>query len=136
MQQSFFYSGTTLSDHFVVVLFSIAYLALSLRTNNHSGVLALLSACVGYIRHPWSKSMNKIIYTNPHCFISIVGPGGCGKTHLVSQIILNQKTFSSRASRMFCTFTNTSNLITNHFYWDVHAKRYQSKFTKDLNGPQ
>ena len=35
--------------------------------------------------------MNKKIYTNPHCFISIVGPGGCGKTHLVSQIILNQK---------------------------------------------
>ena len=34
---------------FVVVLFSIGYLALSLQTNYHSGVLALLSACVGYI---------------------------------------------------------------------------------------
>ena len=35
--------------------------------------------------------MNKKSYTNPDCFISIVGPGGCGKFHLVSQIILNQK---------------------------------------------
>ena len=35
--------------------------------------------------------MNKKINTDPHCFISIIGPGGCGKTKLVYQIILNQK---------------------------------------------
>ena len=34
---------------FVAVLFSIGYLELSLQTNYHSGVLALLSAFVGYI---------------------------------------------------------------------------------------
>lgn len=35
--------------------------------------------------------MNKRINTNPHCFISIVGPGGCGKTRLVSELLLNQR---------------------------------------------
>ena len=35
--------------------------------------------------------MNKKINTNPLDFISIVDPGGCGKTHLVSQMIVNQK---------------------------------------------
>ena len=32
-----------------VVLFSVGYLALSSQTQYHSGVLALLSACIGYI---------------------------------------------------------------------------------------
>ena len=35
--------------------------------------------------------MNKKINTNPHCFLSVIGPGGCGKTQLVSRILLNQK---------------------------------------------
>ena len=35
--------------------------------------------------------MNKKIDTNPHCFLSVVGPGGCGKTQLVSRTLLNQK---------------------------------------------
>ena len=35
--------------------------------------------------------MNKRINTSPHCFISIVGPGGCGKTQLVSQMLQNQR---------------------------------------------
>ena len=74
---------------FVVVLFSIGYLALRLQTNYLSGVLALLSACVGYII-PGSKTWTKN-YTNPHCFISVAGPGGCGRTYLVSKILLNQK---------------------------------------------
>ena len=52
-------------------------------------------------------------YTNPHCFISIVGPSGYGKTHLVSQMNLDQKNILS-ASGINCTFTNISNLITNH----------------------
>ena len=35
--------------------------------------------------------MNKKINTDPHCFLSVIGPGGCGKTQLVSRILLNQK---------------------------------------------
>ena len=34
--------------------------------------------------------MNKRIRTDPHCFVSIVGPCGSGKTHLVSNMLLNQ----------------------------------------------
>ena len=34
--------------------------------------------------------MNKKLYTNPHCFLSVIGPGGCGKTQLISRILLNQ----------------------------------------------
>ena len=34
--------------------------------------------------------MNKRIDTEPHCFISIVGPGGCGKTQLVAEMLVNQ----------------------------------------------
>ena len=38
-----------------------------------------------------SKSINKRINTSPHCFISIVGPGSCGKTQVVSQMLQNQR---------------------------------------------
>ena len=38
--------------------------------------------------------MNKKIITNLHCFLSVIGPGGCGKTQLVSRILLNQKIIS------------------------------------------
>ena len=34
--------------------------------------------------------MNKKINANL-CFLSVIGPGGCGKTQLVSRILLNQK---------------------------------------------
>ena len=35
--------------------------------------------------------MNKRISTNLHCFISVVGPAGCGKTRLIAKMISNQK---------------------------------------------
>ena len=35
--------------------------------------------------------MNKKNNTNPHCFLSVIGPGGCGKTQLETRILLNQK---------------------------------------------
>ena len=34
--------------------------------------------------------MNKRVRTDPHCFVSIVGPCGSGKTQLVSNMLLNQ----------------------------------------------
>ena len=34
--------------------------------------------------------MNKRIRTDPHCFVSIVGPCGSGKTQLVSKMLANQ----------------------------------------------
>ena len=35
--------------------------------------------------------MNKKTNTNPHCFLSVIGPGGCDNNRLVSRILLNQK---------------------------------------------
>ena len=35
--------------------------------------------------------MNKRIDTELHCFISIVGPTGCGKTQLVAEMLVNQR---------------------------------------------
>ena len=35
--------------------------------------------------------MNKRIKTNPHCFISVVGPAGSGKTRLIGRMICNQE---------------------------------------------
>ena len=31
--------------------------------------------------------MNKIISTDPHCFLTVIGPSGLGKTHLVAQLL-------------------------------------------------
>ena len=38
--------------------------------------------------------MIKRISTQPHCFISVVGPAGSGKTRLIGRMIVNQKIFS------------------------------------------
>ena len=35
--------------------------------------------------------MNKRISTNPHCFISVVGPADCGKTRLIAKMISKQE---------------------------------------------
>ena len=35
--------------------------------------------------------MNKKSNIDSHCFISIIGPGGCGKTKRGTQLIANQK---------------------------------------------
>ena len=35
--------------------------------------------------------MNKRISTSPHCFISVVGPAGSGKTQLIGRMICNQE---------------------------------------------
>ena len=60
--------------------------------------------------------MNKRISTEPHCFISIVGPAGCGKTQLVERMISNQeKIFSPRFTKII------------YFY-----KHYQPQYGKIL----
>ena len=40
---------------------------------------------------PLNYAMNKRSDTEPHCFISVVGPTGCGKTLLVAEMLVNQK---------------------------------------------
>ena len=35
--------------------------------------------------------MNKRINTDTHCFVSVVGPAGSGKTRLVARMLINQE---------------------------------------------
>ena len=52
--------------------------------------------------------MNKRINTSPQCFISIVGPGGCGKTQLVLQMLQKQR-------KIFKPFIDKSLCFYHHF---------------------
>ena len=50
--------------------------------------------------------MNKKINTNPHCFLSVIGLSGSGKTY--HEYSSTKRSFSNPASRKFCTFINIS----------------------------
>ena len=50
--------------------------------------------------------MNKLIDTEPHCFISIVGPTGCGKTQLVAEMLVNQRNVFKPSFDKFLYFYN------------------------------
>ena len=50
--------------------------------------------------------MNKRIDTEPHCFISIVGPTGCGKTQLVAEMLVHQKNVFKPPFDKFLYFYN------------------------------
>ena len=52
---------------------------------NHSNSLYLY-----WLLDTQVSNMNKRIRTDPHCFVSIVGPCGSGNTQLVSNMLLNQ----------------------------------------------
>ena len=135
MQQSFFHIDTLLFHHFFGCF--VQYWFLDLQFYNQ---LSFWSASIVIGLH-WKyqtrpKSMNKKINTNPHCFLSVIGPGGCGKTQLVSRILLNQKIIFKPCFETILYFTNISKLNTNRFYWDAHVKKFQSNFIKDFNGQQ
>ena len=48
--------------------------------------------------------MNKRISTNPHCFISVVGPAGSGKTRLIGRMICNQEKIFRPVLTKYYTF--------------------------------
>jgi hypothetical protein len=37
--------------------------------------------------------MNKVISTDPHCFLCLAGPSGCGKTHLIYSMLTSRTMF-------------------------------------------
>ena len=39
-----------------------------------------------WVYHSITETTNKIISTDPHCFFTVIGPCGSGKTHLVAQL--------------------------------------------------
>ena len=93
MQQSFFHFDTSLFHHFCDCF--VQYWFLDRQFYNRLSIWSA-SIVIGlhwiYLTRP--KSMNKKINTNPHCFLSVIGPGGCGKTRLISRVLLNQKIVS------------------------------------------
>ena len=50
--------------------------------------------------------MNKRISTQPHCFVSVVGPAGSGKTRLIGRMIVNQAKIFSPSLDKFIYFYN------------------------------
>ena len=50
--------------------------------------------------------MNKIISTDPHCFLMVVGPSGSGKTHLVSQFLKQHREIFRPIFEQFVYFYN------------------------------
>ena len=77
--------------------------------------------------------MNKRIRTDPHCFISIVGPCGSGKTQLVSNMFKNQ-------SKIFQTCFDKIVYLYNHYqkHFDtllVHcvSQKHSIEFHQGLN---
>ena len=67
--------------------------------------------------------MNKRIRTDPHCFLSVVGPCGSGKTQLVSSMLVNQyKVFRPSFDKILYLY--------NHFqpnFEELQLKCVQSK---------
>ena len=50
--------------------------------------------------------MNKIISTDPHCFLMVVGPSGSGKTYLVSQLLKQHHQIFKPNFQQFLYFYN------------------------------
>ena len=50
--------------------------------------------------------MNKIISTDPHCFLMVVGPSGSGKTYLVSQLLKQHHQIFKPIFQQFLYFYN------------------------------
>ena len=71
-----------------IVFFSIAYLAFAENSSLQTDYRHFVN--VHRLLGTKRKTMNKRIRTDPHCFISIAGPCGSGKTQLVSNMLKNQ----------------------------------------------
>ena len=53
-----------------------------------------------------TETMNKIISTDPHCFLMVVGPSGSGKTYLVSQLLKQHHQIFKPNFQQFLYFYN------------------------------
>ena len=50
--------------------------------------------------------MNRIISTDPHCFLTVIGPSGSRKTHLVAQFLRQHRQFFKPKVEQFVYFYN------------------------------
>ena len=116
------------------VIFSIAYLAFAeFIANWDYRNFVNVHRLLGTKR----KTMDKRIRTDPHCFISIVGPCGSGKTQLVSNMLKNQ-------SKIFQPCFDKIVYLYNHYQKDfdtllvncVSQKSIPLSFIRAFTGQQ
>lgn len=69
--------------------------------------------------------MNKIISTDPHCFIVVVGPSGSGKTFLVSQILKQHETIFKPNFEQFVYFYNHFQPIYEELRNNIGPEKFQ-----------
>ena len=55
--------------------------------------------------------MNKIIFTSDRLFMSVVGPGGSGKTRLISSMLASE-TFHPAFAKSYCFYKEYQPLFT------------------------
>ena len=68
--------------------------------------------------------MNKIISTDPHCFLTVIGPCGSGKTHLVAQLLRQHRQIFQPNFEQFVYFYNHFQSI----YEELRLSLGQQKF--------
>ena len=77
--------------------------------------------------------MNKRIRTNPHCFISIVGPCGSGKTRLVSDMLINQSRIFKPAFQKIIYLYQHYQKHFDSLLIDCIAEKHTIEFHQGLN---
>ena len=115
-----------LFDHILVYTFIICVPSLGrkqfLQNWNHSNSLNLYRLLDTQV-----SNMNQRIRTDPHCFVSIIGPCASGKTQLVSNMLLNQDRIFRPSLTKFCIYTITINPTSISCLLIAHVRKFTLK---------
>ena len=77
--------------------------------------------------------MNKRIRTDPHCFISIVGPCGSGKTQLVSNMLKNENKIFQSCSDKIVYLNNHYQKRFDTLLVNCDSQKHSIEFHQGLN---
>ena len=104
---------------FFLVIFCIIFITISDRQQiciRHNS--AFLSLPGPYFTD--AKAMIKRINTQPHCFVSVVGPAVSGKTRLIGRLSIKRKSFYPALTTLSTFISIISNIMTP-FQWTVNS---------------
>ena len=76
--------------------------------------------------------MNKRISTQPHCFVSVVGPAGSGKTRLIGRMIVNQAKLFSPSFDKIIYFYNHYQELYETILTNCESTQVDIEFTQAL----
>lgn len=77
--------------------------------------------------------MNKRIRTDPHCFMSVVGPCGSGKTQLVSNMLINQSRIFKPCFQKIIYLYQHYQSHFDHLLINCIAEKHAIEFHQGLN---